>query len=90
MSDILKLIKFIIINRHIVSPKLLPVAGGLSEEWKREEIEQILKLYKRNPGVHHIQSVYCDLAGEERTKSYYLEKITMLFINCQQPGGEHE
>ena len=84
------MIKFIILNRHIVSPKLLPAAGGLLEERKREEIEQIVELYKKNPEYYHIQSVCCDLAGEEYTKSYYLEKIKMLFINCQQPGGEHE
>ena len=74
-----------IINRYIVSPKLLTTK--LSGEWRKEEITRIADLYSRNPDQYHMQSVHYDLPGSEHTKEYYIEAIKQLFINYKQPGG---
>ena len=74
-----------IINRHIVSPKILTTK--LSDEWRKEEIQKITGLYSRNPDRCHIKSVHYDLPGSEHTKKYYMEAIKQLFINCKQEGG---
>ena len=74
-----------IINRHIVSPKILTTE--LSDEWRKEEIQKITGLYSRNPDRYHIKSFHYDLPGSECTKEYYMETIKQLFINCKQEGG---
>ena len=74
-----------IINRHIVSPKILTTK--LSDERRKEEIQKIADLHSRSPDWYHIKSVHYDLPGSEHTKEYYMEAIKQLFINCKQEGG---
>ena len=81
-------IMFFIINRHIVSPKILTTE--LSDEWRKEEIKKIAGLYSRNPDKYLIKSVHYDLPGNEHTKEYYIEAIKKFFINCTQPGGQYK
>lgn len=70
-----------------VSSKIIPDECQGSDEWMRREIDDLVKMYEKNPQLHHIHT-YRDLPGKEKSKEYYMEQIIHQLTNSKEPGGK--
>ena len=79
------------IDRQVtVLSKLIP--DGLKEsydEWMKEEVEGIVKIYEKDPKNYDIKIICIDFPGMERSREHYIKSITYFLKNCEKSEGKN-
>ena len=74
--------------RHTVSEKTVP--EEIDGEWMKMEVDEIEKLYAKNPDTFMVQKTCRDYSkGQSFSRDQYLQMIKDLFTKYDQPGGKH-
>ena len=61
---------------------------GSYDEWMKEEIEKILKIYKKDPKNYEIKFICRDFPGMELSREHYIRNITYFLKNCEKDEGK--
>ena len=79
------------IDRKVtVLSKLIPDGlKGSYDEWMKEEVEGIVKIYEKNPKNYDIKIICFNFLGMERSREYYIKSITYFLKNCEKNEGKN-
>ena len=79
------------IDRQVtVLSKLIPDGlKGSYDEWIKEEVEGIVKIYEKDPKNYDIKIICFDFPGMERSREHYIKSITYFLKNCEKNEGKN-
>ena len=79
------------IDRQVtVLSKLIPDGlEGSYDEWMKEEVEGIVKIYEKDPKNYDIKIICFDFLGMEQSREHYIKSITYFLKNCEKNEGKN-